>query len=81
MAFFSTLCRIADFPENVKAMLSLFLDTRRIPKSQHPKPAIFKNPPNHQVRGNGINQFTFWGELVFSLPKSANNPFSKGLAF
>ena len=30
---------------------------------------------------NGINQFTFWGELVFSLPKSANNPFSKGLAF
>ena len=31
--------------------------------------------------GNGINQFTFWGELVFSLPKSANNPFSKGLAF
>ena len=33
------------------------------------------------IIGNGINQFTFWGELVFSLPKSANNPFSKGLAF
>ena len=41
-----------------------------------------KMPHLHKEdEANGINQFTFWGELVFSLPKSANNPFSKGLAF
>ena len=43
---------------------------------------IIKEPAAYtKAAGNGINQFTFWGELVFSLPKSANNPFSKGLAF
>lgn len=45
-----------------------------------PPGAPRKRPPDFP-EVNGINQFTFWGELVFSLPKSANNPFSKGLAF
>ena len=45
-------------------------------KTAKKQPGCMKHPGC-----NGINQFTFWGELVFSLPKSANNPFSKGLAF